>query len=67
MFKKRNHTPFFLICRGPTGVRAQAIPRDGTLIEDFILDQGSGTVGSYMLHVCNVPFPAATSSLAIAI
>ena len=64
MFKKRNHTPFFLICRG---VQAQAIPRDGTLIEDFILDQGSGTVGSYMLHACNVPFPAGTSSLAIAI
>ena len=40
--------------------------RDGTLIEDFIFDQGSGAVGSRMLHVRNAPSPAATSSLAIA-
>lgn len=66
MFWKSNYTPFFLICRGPAGVRAQAMARDGTLIEDFIFDQGSGAVGSRMLHVRNAPSPAATSSLAIA-
>jgi L-2-hydroxyglutarate oxidase LhgO len=45
---------------GPSGVRAQALARDGTLIDDFVLG-GSGRV----LHVRNAPSPAATSSLAI--
>ena len=38
----------------------------GTLVDDFVFDQGSGEVGSRMLHVRNAPSPAATSSLAIA-
>jgi len=45
---------------GPSGVRAQALARDGTLIDDFSLG-GSGRI----LHVQNAPSPAATSSLAI--
>jgi L-2-hydroxyglutarate oxidase LhgO len=45
---------------GPSGVRAQALRRDGRLIDDFDLG-GSGRV----LHVRNAPSPAATSSLAI--
>lgn len=46
---------------GPSGVRAQALARDGTLVDDFDLG-GSGRV----LHVRNAPSPAATASLAIA-
>ncbi len=43
------------------GVRAQAIARDGRLVDDFLL---SGTPRA--LHVRNAPSPAATSSLALA-
>jgi L-2-hydroxyglutarate oxidase LhgO len=45
---------------GPSGVRAQALTRDGSLVDDFLLG-GSDRV----LHVFNAPSPAATSSLAI--
>jgi len=45
---------------GPSGVRAQALGRDGSLFDDFSLG-GSGRI----LHVQNAPSPAATSSLAI--
>lgn len=45
---------------GPSGVRAQALAADGSLVDDFSLG-GSGRV----LHVQNAPSPAATSSLAI--
>ena len=45
---------------GPAGVRAQALSRDGSLVDDFSLG-GSGRI----LHVQNAPSPAATSSLAI--
>jgi L-2-hydroxyglutarate oxidase len=45
---------------GPSGVRAQALARDGSLVDDFVLG-GSARV----LHVRNAPSPAATSSLAI--
>jgi len=45
---------------GPSGVRAQALARDGTLVDDFDL-AGSGRV----LHVRNAPSPAATASLSI--
>jgi len=45
---------------GPSGVRAQALRPDGTLVDDFLL-AGSDRV----LHVYNAPSPAATSSLAI--
>jgi 2-hydroxyglutarate dehydrogenase len=43
------------------GVRAQAVARDGTLVDDFVL---SGT--DRTLHVRNAPSPAATSCLALA-
>ncbi len=45
---------------GPSGVRAQALGRDGTLVEDFLL-----TVRPRVVHVRNAPSPAATASLAI--
>jgi (S)-2-hydroxyglutarate dehydrogenase len=46
---------------GPAGVRAQAVGRDGTLVDDFLIAEAGGA-----LHVRNAPSPAATSSLAIA-
>jgi len=45
---------------GGSGVRAQAITRDGSLVDDFQFSQSKN-----MLHVYNVPSPAATASLAI--
>lgn len=42
------------------GVRAQALTRDGGLVDDFLLVQGLNAI-----HVCNAPSPAATASLAI--
>lgn len=47
--------------RSTSGVRAQAVRRDGTLEDDFVL-QAQGRV----LLVRNAPSPAATASLAIA-
>jgi L-2-hydroxyglutarate oxidase len=45
---------------GGSGVRAQALRRDGTLVDDFqFIPSGK------MLHVLNVPSPAATASLVI--
>ena len=46
---------------GPCGIRAQALRRDGRLVEDFVI-RHEGPV----THVVNAPSPAATSSLAIA-
>jgi (S)-2-hydroxyglutarate dehydrogenase len=43
------------------GIRAQAIARDGSLVDDFVLSRTGRCV-----HVRNAPSPAATSSLAIA-
>ena len=45
---------------GPSGIRAQALQADGSMVDDFLLG-GSERV----LHVYNAPSPAATSSLAI--
>ena len=45
---------------GPSGVRAQALDPDGTLVDDFRLG-GS----RHVLHVRNAPSPGATASLAI--
>lgn len=47
---------------GPAGVRAQALRRDGGLVDDFVLDHDDRT-----LHVRNAPSPAATASLALAV
>ena len=46
--------------RAPAGVRAQAVDRDGTLLDDFHLLDGDRS-----LHVLNAPSPAATASLEI--
>jgi L-2-hydroxyglutarate oxidase LhgO len=43
------------------GVRAQAVAEDGTLLDDFWLDEAPN-----ITHVRNAPSPAATSSLALA-
>jgi L-2-hydroxyglutarate oxidase LhgO len=45
---------------GPAGIRAQAVRSDGTLVDDFLLEESARAV-----HVLNAPTPAATSSLAI--
>ncbi|MEW1719500.1 L-2-hydroxyglutarate oxidase [Streptomyces sp. NPDC093109] len=42
------------------GVRAQAVLRDGTLVDDFLIRRAPRTV-----HVLNAPSPAATASLPI--
>jgi L-2-hydroxyglutarate oxidase len=47
--------------RAPSGVRAQAVARDGTLVDDFRLTRTGPVVA-----VRNAPSPAATSSMAIA-
>jgi L-2-hydroxyglutarate oxidase len=46
--------------RGPWGVRAQLIDRDGEMVNDFRIKQ-SGR----LIHVVNAPSPAATASLQI--
>jgi (S)-2-hydroxyglutarate dehydrogenase len=46
---------------GPSGIRAQALARDGSLVDDFVISHTGRA-----LHVRNAPSPAATSSLAIA-
>ncbi|MEW1637310.1 L-2-hydroxyglutarate oxidase [Streptomyces sp. NPDC093801] len=43
-----------------SGVRAQAVLRDGTLVDDFLIREAPRTV-----HVLNAPSPAATASLPI--
>jgi L-2-hydroxyglutarate oxidase LhgO len=47
--------------RGHFGIRAQALGRDGKLIDDFVFSQTKN-----VLHVRNAPSPGATASLAIA-
>ncbi|MFF2053433.1 L-2-hydroxyglutarate oxidase [Leifsonia sp. NPDC058194] len=49
------------IVRAGSGVRAQAMRRDGSLADDFVIQQAPR-----QLHVLNAPSPAATSSLEIA-
>jgi 2-hydroxyglutarate dehydrogenase len=46
---------------GPSGIRAQALDRDGRLVDDFVVHRTERA-----LHVRNAPSPAATSSLALA-
>ena len=45
---------------GGSGVRAQAVARDGSLVDDFRI-----TETPQAIHVLNAPSPAATASLAI--
>ncbi len=44
----------------PAGIRAQAVSREGKLLDDFALHESE-----YVLSVINAPSPAATASLAI--
>jgi len=44
----------------PAGIRAQAVTRDGTSVEDFMFRETKR-----QLHVCNAPSPAATSAIPI--
>lgn len=46
---------------GPSGVRAQAMDRDGSLVDDFRIDRRGAVTA-----LRNAPSPAATSGLAIA-
>jgi (S)-2-hydroxyglutarate dehydrogenase len=46
---------------GPVGVRAQAVARDGTPVDDFVISATGRCV-----HVRNAPSPAATAALALA-
>ncbi|KHS53893.1 L-2-hydroxyglutarate oxidase [Brevibacterium linens] len=47
--------------RATRGIRAQAMNRDGTLVDDFVIDRAGAT-----MFVRNAPSPGATSALAIA-
>jgi L-2-hydroxyglutarate oxidase len=44
----------------PAGIRAQAVRRDGTMVDDFLIRETARS-----LHVCNAPSPAATSAIPI--
>jgi L-2-hydroxyglutarate oxidase len=46
---------------GFSGIRAQALSRDGTLVDDFVVSETERA-----LHVRNAPSPAATSSFGLA-
>ncbi|RMB79566.1 L-2-hydroxyglutarate oxidase [Streptomyces shenzhenensis] len=48
------------LVRAAAGVRAQAVLRDGTLVDDFLIREGPRAV-----HVLNAPSPAATACLPI--
>ena len=48
------------LVRSAAGVRAQAVRRDGTLVDDFYYERGIRQV-----HVLNAPSPAATAALEI--
>jgi L-2-hydroxyglutarate oxidase LhgO len=49
------------LVHGHGGVRAQALARDGSLVDDFVV-----SATERALHVRNAPSPAATSCLALA-
>ena len=55
VLEARDFEPYF------AGVRAQALGRDGGLVDDFVVSETERA-----LHVRNAPSPAATSSLALA-
>ena len=48
------------VIRGGAGVRAQAVKKDGSMVDDFLILQSEN-----IINVCNAPSPAATASLAI--
>ena len=49
------------LIEGGSGVRAQAVGRDGKLLQDFEIKQSERA-----LHLLNAPSPGATAALAIA-
>ena len=49
------------LVEGGSGVRAQAVSPDGTLLQDFLIRESARA-----LHLLNAPSPGATASLAIA-
>ncbi|MCG6962687.1 MAG: L-2-hydroxyglutarate oxidase [Acidobacteria bacterium] len=51
---------FDQVRRGGAGVRAQALGRDGALLDDFRIERAP-----QMVHVLNAPSPAATASISI--
>lgn len=60
---------FLQITRGPTGVRAQPLWADGSMVEDLVLDISSNDptdlVNYRIMHCRSAPSPSATSSLPI--
>ncbi len=48
------------VSHGQAGMRAQVVTREGSLVDDFLIERSGGAV-----HVVNAPSPAATASLAI--
>ena len=48
------------LTKGGAGVRAQAVSRNGALLDDFSIQETQGAI-----HVLNAPSPGATSSLSI--
>ncbi|WP_371480123.1 L-2-hydroxyglutarate oxidase [Kitasatospora sp. NBC_00315] len=56
------------LVRSAAGVRAQAVARDGSLLDDFAFagfDPGDPSSTRRLVHVLNAPSPAATASLPI--
>jgi len=49
------------LIRADAGVRAQAVGKDGKLVDDFVIQRTRNQI-----HILNAPSPAATASLAIA-
>ena len=48
------------LIKAKSGVRAQALRPDGTLVDDFFIINGRKSI-----HVCNAPSPAATAAIEI--
>ena len=48
------------VMHGRAGIRAQVVTKEGSLVDDFLIERGGAVV-----HVLNAPSPAATASLAI--
>jgi L-2-hydroxyglutarate oxidase len=48
------------LSRSGSGVRAQAVVPNGSLVDDFVITRSDAS-----LHVLNAPSPGATASLAI--
>lgn len=49
-----------LLNNRPSGIRAQAVKNDGTLVDDFLIEKQGNSI-----HVLNAPSPAATACLSV--